>query len=87
MELASRLPNREMSDDEIKKTFLHEVGHAFGLAGHSQLRDDIMFARVSAGQPAHLSNRDRSTICRLYRDYPCRTPVAQHIQSPVHRKG
>jgi predicted Zn-dependent protease len=70
MALATRLPDREMSDEEIKKTFLHEVGHAFGLAGHSPYRTDIMFARVSRSQAPFLSQRDRSTIVRLYGQYP-----------------
>ncbi|HEY9869506.1 MAG TPA: matrixin family metalloprotease [Candidatus Obscuribacterales bacterium] len=70
MALATRLPDREMSDEEVKKTFLHEVGHAFGLAGHSPYRSDIMFARVSRSQAPFLSQRDRSTIVRLYGQYP-----------------
>jgi len=74
--LATRLPDREMSDEEITKTFLHEVGHAFGLAGHSPRRTDIMFARVSPSMPPRLSQHDRATILRLYDGYQQAQPVA-----------
>jgi len=69
MSLATRLPDREMTDDEIKKTVLHEVGHALGLEGHSPERSDIMFARVSPSQLPYLTDRDSATIVRLYSDY------------------
>ncbi len=70
MGLTTRLPEREFSDAEIRKVFLHEVGHAFGLAGHSHLRNDVMFASVNKNQMPTLSDRDRSAITKLYRRYP-----------------
>ncbi|MBX9696167.1 MAG: matrixin family metalloprotease [Cyanobacteria bacterium] len=70
MGLSTRLPEREFSEDEIRKVCLHEVGHAFGLAGHSRLRNDIMFASVNRNQVPTLSGRDRSAIVRLYQRYP-----------------
>jgi hypothetical protein len=74
--LLTRLPNREFSDDEIRKAYLHEVGHAFGIAGHSPNRDDIMYFAVSKQRGPHLADRDRATINHLYREYePLKTVV------------
>lgn len=70
MDLLTRLPERIFTDAEIQKTTLHEVGHAFGVACHSPQRHDIMFAAVSASQDPQLSDRDISTINRLYAGYP-----------------
>ena len=58
------------SDDEMKKVCLHEIGHAIGLNGHSSNNQDIMFfTETPSGWPV-LSARDKSTICRLYANYP-----------------
>jgi predicted Zn-dependent protease len=70
MTLATRLPERELSDQEITKTFMHEAGHAFGIAGHSPNRADIMCAKVNHGQQPVLSAADKATIVRLYGNYP-----------------
>lgn len=70
MVLATRLPEREMSDEEVTKTFMHEAGHAFGIAGHSPNRSDIMCAKVNHGQKPFLSGCDVATIVRLYGSYP-----------------
>lgn len=52
----------------IRKTCLHELGHALGLDGHSGNPHDIMFfGESTAGLPA-LSKRDKATIQRLYSD-------------------
>lgn len=74
MNLATKLPERELSDEEVTKTFMHEAGHAFGIAGHSPHRDDIMCAKVNHDQQPVLSARDVATIVRLYGTYP---PCAQ----------
>jgi hypothetical protein len=66
MRLLTRLPEREFSDAEIHKAYLHEVGHAFGIAGHSNDRKDIMYFAVSKDQPGELSDRDKATINFLY---------------------
>lgn len=70
MGLVTRLPYRELSDLEIKKTFLHECGHALGLAGHSHERGDIMFAKVSPSQQPFLNSRDIDAIMVVYGRYP-----------------
>jgi predicted Zn-dependent protease len=85
--LLTRLPNREFSDDEVRKAYLHEVGHAFGIAGHSPNRNDIMYFAVSKQRAPHLADRDRATINHLYREYePLRTvvgsgPISKHNHS------
>ncbi|CAK9252037.1 unnamed protein product [Sphagnum jensenii] len=43
MLLLTRLPDREFSTDEVRRAYLHEVGHAFGIAGHSNNPADIMY--------------------------------------------
>lgn len=70
MALATRLPERELSDEEVTKTFMHEAGHAYGIAGHSLQRGDIMCAKVNRGQLPVLSGRDKATIVQLYGSYP-----------------
>jgi predicted Zn-dependent protease len=70
MDLLTSPPDREFTDDEIKKAYLHECGHAFGLSGHSSQRADIMTAVVTKEQPISLSRRDIASIRRLYAGYP-----------------
>lgn len=58
------------TDNEMKKVCLHEVGHAMGLNGHSGSNQDIMFySEINSDWPV-LSARDKSTIERLYANYP-----------------
>lgn len=70
MTLLTRLPDRELSLPEITKAYLHEVGHAFGLAGHSPNRQDVMTAAINPRQSPQLSPSDVATINRLYSGYP-----------------
>ena len=66
MRLLTKLPEREFADSEIRKAWLHEVGHAFGIAGHSSDPNDIMYFAVSKRNPGELSNRDIATMSYLY---------------------
>lgn len=50
----------------IKKTCLHEVGHALGMHGHSPNRNDIMFLASTPEPKVTLSKRDKNTIRRMY---------------------
>jgi hypothetical protein len=59
-----------ISDDEMKKACLHEIGHALGFAGHSPNNKDIMFFSDSPTVWSSLTRRDKSTMARLYADYP-----------------
>jgi hypothetical protein len=52
--------------EAIQATALHELGHAFGLWGHSEDPADAM-AAVPGRQPIlRLSPRDRATVLWLY---------------------
>jgi tetratricopeptide (TPR) repeat protein len=57
-------------DDEVKKTCLHELGHALGFAGHSTNNKDVMFFSESPTVWAALTKRDKNTMAKLYSDYP-----------------
>lgn len=70
MTLLTELPNGQLGDKDIKRAYLHEVGHAFGLAGHSTVRGDIMYYAVGPRQQPILGDRDIATINRLYSGYP-----------------
>lgn len=80
MTLLTRLPygSGELGDNEIKRAYLHEVGHAFGLTGHSSTRSDVMYYAVGPRQGASLGERDVATMKRLYDGYP-------ELSSRVHR--
>lgn len=68
-----------LSDDEMKKACLHEIGHALGLAGHSTNNKDIMFFSDSPTVWPALTKRDKATMHRLYGDYPEMNAFTQQI--------
>lgn len=72
MTLLTRLPYGEghLGDAEMKRAYLHEVGHAYGLTGHSTTRGDVMYYAVGPKQNAILGARDIATLNRLYNGYP-----------------
>ena len=51
----------------IQATALHELGHAFGLWGHSDQASDVMAVSPGAKPILQLSARDRATLGWLYR--------------------
>lgn len=59
-----------LSDDDMKKVCLHEIGHALGLNGHSNNNHEIMFFSESPSVWPALTKRDKATIRRLYASYP-----------------
>jgi tetratricopeptide (TPR) repeat protein len=52
--------------DEMRRTVLHELGHAIGVQGHSPYPEDIMYFSVNPRQSNVLTSRDRATINKLY---------------------
>ena len=64
--ILTRYEGKTLSDGELEKTALHEVGHALGLEGHSSNPTDIMYYAVSSRQSGTLTGRDKNTMARLY---------------------
>jgi len=62
--LVASLP---ITDNRLRVTCLHEIGHALGLTGHTRNPDDIMFFSARIPDDWHdLSERDKNTLLRLY---------------------
>lgn len=68
--ILDRESKKPLNDDDMKKTCLHEIGHALGLRGHSSNNHDIMFYSVSPTVWPVLSKRDKATLLHLYDGYP-----------------
>lgn len=69
-----RETQKPLPDDDMKKTCLHEIGHALGLHGHSNNNHDIMFFSMSPTVWPVLSKRDKATLRQIYAHYPTLTP-------------
>jgi len=59
----------------IQATALHELGHGFGLWGHSELSSDVMGAVPGAKPTLELSERDQQTLQWLF-EQPSALPAA-----------
>lgn len=57
------------SNQSMRSTCLHELGHALGL-GHSGYVRDVMFYSSNHKRLLCLSHRDKATIQRYYQEYP-----------------
>ena len=62
--------------EAIQATALHELGHAFGLWGHSDQPGDAMAEAPMAKPVLELSPRDRATLRWLYQQP---TPMRSHL--------
>jgi predicted Zn-dependent protease len=51
----------------IARSCLHEMGHALGMNGHSPNDHDVMFPSANLDGKVALSERDKNTIKKLYR--------------------
>jgi predicted Zn-dependent protease len=86
--LLTRLPEREFTAEEVRKSYLHEIGHVFGIPGHSSNCGDMMYFSVSGMINIHLSERDKATINRLYRDYqPLNLPITREYKLAGQRQS
>jgi predicted Zn-dependent protease len=52
--------------EAIQATALHELGHAFGIWGHSDQAEDAMAVSPGPHPILQLSERDRATVRWLY---------------------
>jgi hypothetical protein len=55
-----------LSDAELRLTIEHELGHAFGVGGHSPSKQDVMFPAPTVGTPISVS--DTNTVLYAYRN-------------------
>lgn len=56
-----------VTDNRMRRTCLHEIGHVLGLAGHTANPDDAMFHTMGVSDTwKDLTQRDANTIVRLY---------------------
>jgi hypothetical protein len=50
----------------LTRTCLHELGHVFGMQGHSPNSNDVMYAAATLKDVPMLSERDKATIKQVY---------------------
>jgi len=68
--------------EAIQATSLHELGHAFGLWGHSGQSGDVMAISPTAKPVLALSARDRATLRWLQRQPGLSPLVAPDVMAP-----
>jgi predicted Zn-dependent protease len=61
------LVSPELRASVIGATAVHELGHAFGIWGHSPQPDDVMTVHQNQTPVLNLSKRDKVTLNWLYR--------------------
>lgn len=76
IQIQTLINRQQVADGEMWRIVLHEVGHAYGLQGHSPSNGDIMYRAVNPRQSPQLSSRDVATINRLYSGYPSHGDIA-----------
>jgi predicted Zn-dependent protease len=67
----------------IQATALHELGHAFGLWGHSDQASDVMAVAPGAKPLLQLSHRDRATLGWLYRQQGLNSDAVRPAAGPA----
>jgi predicted Zn-dependent protease len=62
-------PTLPITDNRMRAIVLHEVGHLFGMTGHTSDPKDIMFFSASTSDAwRDLTARDKATLLHLYRE-------------------
>lgn len=64
--ILTQFMGKPFTNENMYKTCLHEVGHALGLQGHSDVASDIMYPTVNPTQATSLKARDVNTLAHLY---------------------
>ena len=68
VKIAQQTPSgRVYTETELLSIILHELGHAFGIHGHSKNKNDIMFYSTETYQNTNISNRDINTLSEIYK--------------------
>ncbi len=74
------VPALPVTDNRMRRTCLHEIGHALGLAGHTANPDDAMFHTMGVVDTwLDLTERDSNTIVHLYSGQTS-APVPARVQ-------
>ncbi len=72
-----------LSDSDLKKACLHEVGHVLGLQGHSTNNHDVMFFTIDTATVwTVLTRRDKETMAKLYASYSVCAPAGAESANP-----
>ena len=61
--------NGYLSSNDAQVTIAHEIGHAFGLQGHSPDPADLMHDTFNMGQDYRPTTRDLNTVMTAYPNY------------------
>ncbi len=76
---------KELEDDFITFSTLHEIGHTLGLKGHSPNENDVMSAVATEAKPA-LTQRDLNTLNIFYKINKQSLPARGQGQTDVQLK-
>ena len=68
IELQSLNNDKFVDTNSLKSTILHEIGHALGLTGHSENKNDVMYPLHT--KPIKISRGDINTLKLLYAIIP-----------------
>lgn len=70
-----------LSDSLMRLVSLHELGHAVGIMGHSDVDTDVMYPILDSSMSPELSERDTATLVKLYGIRPHITDTTRAIRA------